>query len=190
MKLTIRAAAEKDIPLILAFIRELADFERLSHEVEATEEVLQESLFGVRPGAEVLFGCVEGEPVAFAVFFHTFSTFIGRHGLYLEDLYVKPAFRRRGIARALLSHLAVIAEERNCGRIEWAVLNWNKPAIEFYESLGAVGLKEWTTFRVLKAGIGRVIGERQPSETRGSPEFGAYAEHGDQPGTKKCPLPP
>ena len=160
MKLTIRAAAEQDVPLILAFIRELADYERLSHEVEATEEILRESLFGTRPGAEVLFGCVEGEPVAFAVFFHTFSTFVGRHGLYLEDLYVKPAFRRQGIARALLSQLARIAKERNCGRMEWAVLNWNKPAIEFYESLGAVGLKEWTTYRVVESSIRGVIGEK------------------------------
>ena len=148
MKFTIRAATEKDIPVVLAFIRDLAEYERLPHEVEATEAILRESLFGSRPGAEVIFGCAESKPVAFAVFFHSFSTFLGRRGLYLEDLYVKPAFRRHGIARSLILHLARVAKERNCGRLEWVVLNWNKPAIRFYERLGAVGLNEWTIYRV------------------------------------------
>ena len=153
MKFTIRQATEKDISTVLSFIRELAEFERLAHEVEASEALLRESLFGGRPCAEVIFGCVDDEPVAFAVFFHNFSTFLGRQGLYLEDLYVKPAFRKQGIGREILIHLAQIAKARNCGRFEWAVLNWNKRAIEFYESLGAAGLKEWTIYRVTGAGL-------------------------------------
>ncbi|MBM3840562.1 MAG: GNAT family N-acetyltransferase [Verrucomicrobia bacterium] len=148
MNLTIRPANERDIPLVLSFIRELAEFERLSHEVEATEQILRESLFGPRRCAEVILGCVGEEAAAFAVFFHNFSTFLGRPGLYLEDLYVKPAYRRRGIGQALLGHLARLAKERGCGRFEWAVLNWNKSAIQFYERLGAVGLKDWTIYRV------------------------------------------
>jgi GNAT superfamily N-acetyltransferase len=158
MNLTIRPARRSDIPLVLSFIRELADYERLAHEVEATEEMLRNSLFGPRPCAEVVFACLEAEPVAFAVFFHNFSTFLGRRGLFLEDLYVKPAFRRLGIARALLRHLARMAQERGCGRFEWAVLNWNKSAIQFYERQGAVGLNEWTIYRVAGAGLQRLAG--------------------------------
>ncbi|MBI2946046.1 MAG: GNAT family N-acetyltransferase [Verrucomicrobia bacterium] len=153
MNLTIRPATEKDIPVVLSFIRELAEYERLAHEVEATEEILKESLFGSRACAEVVFACIGAEPIAFAVFFHNFSTFLGRRGLFLEDLYVKPAFRRRGVARALLHYLAQLARERKCGRLEWAVLKWNKPAIQFYEQLGAVGLNEWTIYRVTGRGL-------------------------------------
>ncbi len=163
MKFTIRQAMEEDIPTVLSFIRELAEFERLAHEVEASEALLRESLFGGRPRAEVLFGCVDDEPVAFAVFFHNFSTFLGRQGLYLEDLYVKPAFRKQGIGRALLVHLAQIAKARNCGRFEWAVLDWNKRAIEFYESLGAAGLKEWTIFRVIGEGLDHLAAQAEAS---------------------------
>ncbi|MBI4660512.1 MAG: GNAT family N-acetyltransferase [Verrucomicrobia bacterium] len=155
-ELTIRTATEEDLPLILSFIRELAEFERLAHEVEATESILRESLFGSRASAEVIFGCLHGQSVAFAVFFHNFSTFKGRSGLYLEDLYVKPAFRRQGIGQALMLHLARIAVERHCGRFEWAALNWNQPAIEFYEKLGAIGLKEWTVFRVAGEALARL----------------------------------
>ena len=163
MKFAIRQATEKDISTVLSFIRELAEFERLAHEVEASEALLRESLFGRRPCAEVIFGCVDDEPVAFAVFFHDFSTFLGRQGLYLEDLYVKPAFRKQGIGKALLVHLAQIAKARNCGRFEWAVLNWNTRAIEFYESLGAAGLKEWTIYRVTGKGLDHLAAQAEAS---------------------------
>ena len=144
----IRIATEDDVPLILSFIRELADFERLSHEVVATEEVLRGSLFGERTGAEVVIGYHEGTPAGFALFFHNFSTFLGRPGLYLEDLYVKPEMRGLGLGRALLVHLAGIAKERGCGRMEWSVLDWNEPAIKLYKGIGATPMDEWTVYRV------------------------------------------
>jgi GNAT superfamily N-acetyltransferase len=144
----IRPATEDDVPIILSLIRELAEYERLSHEVVATEGLLRESLFGERRGAEVLIACCKGAPAGFALFFHSFSTFLGRPGIYLEDLYVKPEFRGRGIGRALLTHLARLAEERGCGRLEWAVLDWNEPAIKLYKSIGAVPMDEWTVYRV------------------------------------------
>jgi GNAT superfamily N-acetyltransferase len=144
----IRPATEDDVPIILSLIRELAEYERLSHEVVATEGLLRESLFGERRGAEVLIACCKGAPVGFALFFHSFSTFLGRPGIYLEDLYVKPEFRGRGIGRALLTHLARLAKERGCGRLEWAVLDWNEPAIKLYKSIGAVPMDEWTVYRV------------------------------------------
>ena len=134
----IRPATEDDVPIILSLIRELAEYERLSHEVVATEGLLRESLFGERRGAEVLIACCKGAPAGFALFFHSFSTFLGRPGIYLEDLYVKPEFRGRGIGRALLTHLARLAKERGCGRLEWAVLDWNELAIKLYKSIGAV----------------------------------------------------
>lgn len=156
MNFTIRAAEEKDVPQILGFIRELAEYERLAHEVIATDAILQQSLFGNAPKANVIFGCVENEPVAFAVFFYNFSTFLGRPGIYLEDLYVKPPFRRRGIARSMIHFLARLAKEQNCGRFEWSVLDWNETAIEFYRSLGAVGLNDWTVFRVTGDALDRL----------------------------------
>ena len=147
-ELEIRAATEDDFPLILSLIKELAEYERLSHEVVATEEMLRESLFGERRVAEVLICHHAGEPAGFALFFHSFSTFLGKPGIYLEDLYVKPEFRGVGIGRALLVHLARLARERGCGRLEWAVLDWNKPAIGFYKGLGASPVSGWTTYRV------------------------------------------
>jgi GNAT superfamily N-acetyltransferase len=145
---TIRVASEADVSLILSFVKELAEYEKLLDEVVATEDMLRESLFGSRPVAEVLIGEWNGSPVAFAVFFHNFSTFLGRSGLYLEDLYVKPEMRGKGIGKILLSYLAHLASERKCGRLEWWVLDWNEPAIKFYRSLGAVPMNEWTVQRV------------------------------------------
>ena len=147
------------MPVILSFIRQLAEYERLSHEAVMTEEVLRESLFGSRPAAEVLLGYSGDRPVAFAVFFHNFSTFLGRSGLYLEDLFVIPEMRGKGFGRALLVELAKIARERNCGRFEWAVLDWNEPAIKFYKAIGAVPMDEWTIFRVTGDALKRLAGE-------------------------------
>jgi GNAT superfamily N-acetyltransferase len=134
-ELEILPATERDVPPILGFIRELAEYERLSHEVSATEETLANSLFGERPAAEVLLGYVGGDPTGFALFYHTFSTFVGRLGIYLEDLYVRPEFRGREVGRALLVYLARLAKERDCGRLEWWVLDWNERAIRFYKVL-------------------------------------------------------
>ena len=147
-ELRIVPTRESDLPLVLEFIRKLAEYERLSTEVIADEKALRESLFGVKPAAEVVFAYWESEPVGFAVYFTNFSTFIGRPGIYLEDLFVLPGFRSRGIGKALLGFLAGVAKERNCARLEWAVLDWNQPAINFYRSLGAVPLPEWTVFRL------------------------------------------
>lgn len=144
---TVRFAEEKDAPLILEFIKELADYEKLLHEVVATEEILLDSLFK-RKIAEVVIGDFHGKPVSFALFFHNFSTFLGRPGIYLEDLYVKPEMRGRGIGKLMLSFLAKLAIERNCGRLEWWCLDWNKSSIEFYKQMGAAPMDEWTTFRV------------------------------------------
>jgi GNAT superfamily N-acetyltransferase len=144
----IRFAGEEDIPTILRFIRDLARYERLEHEVVATEDVLRQTLFGPRRNAEVLIGEVNGEPAGFALFFHNFSTFLGRPGIYLEDLFVRPEDRGRGYGKALLGRLAELAIERGCGRVEWAVLDWNAPSIEFYKSLGAVPMTDWRIFRL------------------------------------------
>lgn len=146
--LRVRNASEEDVPLILDLIRELAEYEKLSHEVVATEDGLRRSLFGERPAAEVLIGEFEGRPAAFALFFHNFSTFLGKPGIYLEDLYVRPRFRGRGMGKAMLVRLAKLARERGCGRLEWSVLDWNEPSISFYESLGAVAMTDWTVYRV------------------------------------------
>ena len=147
-KTEIKAATVEDVPLILRFIRGLAEYEKLLDEVVATEEGLRETLFGAEAAAEVVIAYADGEPAGFALFFHNYSTFLGKRGLYLEDLFVLPEFRGEGIGKALLVYLARLAKERNCGRFEWAVLDWNEPAIEFYKSLGAVPMDEWTVFRV------------------------------------------
>ncbi|MCF7922007.1 MAG: GNAT family N-acetyltransferase [Candidatus Marinimicrobia bacterium] len=144
----IREAQEEDVPLILAFIRELAAYEQLANEVVTSEEVLRDSLFGDRMVAEVLLGYFQGEAVSFALFFHNFSTFLGQPGIYLEDLYVKPHMRGKGLGRSMLAYLAHLARERNCGRFEWWVLDWNKSALKFYRSLGAVPMDEWTVQRL------------------------------------------
>jgi GNAT superfamily N-acetyltransferase len=156
--LRIEKANEEHLPLILSFIRELAEYERLSDEVVASEESLREALFGERPAAEVVISYYGDEAVGFALFFHNFSTFLSRRGLYLEDLYVRPEARGKGIGRAMLVHLARLARERNCGRFEWAVLDWNEPAINFYKSLGAVAMDEWTTFRLTGKALDHLAG--------------------------------
>jgi len=144
----IQPAVEKDIPLILRFIKELAEYERLSSQCVATEALLRGALFGEKKFAEVVIAYYENEPAGFAIFFHNFSTFLSRPGIYLEDLFVFPHFRKKGIGKALLIHLARIAKERNCGRFEWAVLDWNEPSIAFYKKLGAVPLDDWKIFRL------------------------------------------
>ncbi|GIV30982.1 MAG: N-acetyltransferase [Saprospiraceae bacterium] len=144
----LRPATADDVGIILEFIRELAEYEQLLDRVVATEALLRQHLFGERPMAEVVIGYEGTVPVAFALFFHNFSTFLGRPGIYLEDLFVKPNYRRKGYGRRILTWLARLAVERGCGRLEWSVLDWNKPAIDFYLSLGAEPLEEWTTFRL------------------------------------------
>jgi len=144
----IREATEDDVPLILSFIRELAEYEKLSHEVVATEEELRKSLFGERRYAEVLIAEHDGSPAGFALFFHNFSTFLGKPGIYLEDLYVNPVFRGTGIGKKLLVHLARLAKRRGCGRLEWWVLDWNEPSIGFYKNLGATAMDDWTIYRL------------------------------------------
>ncbi len=144
----IRAASADDAPVILAFIKKLAAYEKLAHVVVATEELLRETLFGERPTAEVALGYLEDKPVGFVLFFHNFSTFLGLPGIYIEDLFVEESYRGRGFGRALLLYVARLARERRCGRLEWSVLDWNEPAIGFYKKLGAVPMSEWTVFRV------------------------------------------
>ena len=144
----IRPAAEADAPLILFLIKELADYERLAQEVVATEEDIRKSLFGERPFAEAIIGEYENNPISFALFFYNFSTFNGKPGIYLEDLYVKPAYRSMGFGRKMMVHIARLAKEHNCGRFEWSVLNWNEPAIRTYEKLNAKPMKEWILYRL------------------------------------------
>jgi GNAT superfamily N-acetyltransferase len=148
MTLSIRPASRADLPLIAQFIRDLAEYERLADEVRFDEAELGERLFGPRPYAEVLIGEIDGIPQGFALFFHNFSTFEGKPGVYLEDLFVRPEARGSGLGKALLAALAQIAIERDCARLEWWVLDWNEPAIGFYKKLGAKPMDEWTTFRV------------------------------------------
>ncbi|HEV7311669.1 GNAT family N-acetyltransferase [Sphingopyxis sp.] len=148
MTLAIRSATPADLPLIAQFIRDLADYEKLAHEVRFDEAKLGEKLFGARPYAEVVIGELDGAPQGFALFFHNFSTFEGRPGIYLEDLFVRPEARGSGLGKALLSHLAALCTERDCARLEWSVLDWNAPAIGFYQSLGARLMDEWTVMRV------------------------------------------
>jgi GNAT superfamily N-acetyltransferase len=146
--ITLRPATRADIPQILDFIRGLAEYEKLAHEAVATPVLLETHLFGERPAAEVVIAEADGVPAGFALFFHSFSTFLGQPGLYLEDLFVLPRHRGLGIGRQLMVHLAQLAVARGCGRFEWSVLDWNEPAIRLYRSLGAVGLDEWTVQRV------------------------------------------
>jgi GNAT superfamily N-acetyltransferase len=156
--ITIRPAAVGDVSVILQFIRDLAKYEHLEHEVVATEGMLREALFGSRPYAEVVLACLNDEPVGFALFFHNFSTFLGRAGIYLEDLYVRPEARGHGVGRHLLTWLAGTAVSRGCGRLEWAVLDWNEPSIRFYRKLGAVALDDWTTYRVTGPALTQLAG--------------------------------
>jgi GNAT superfamily N-acetyltransferase len=161
-QLQIAPAAENDVPLILSFIRKLAEYEKLSHMVVATEEAIREHVFGTNPVAEVLLAYWDGELVGFALYFRNFSTFLGQAGIYLEDLFVEPEHRGKGIGKALLIRLAKIAVERGYGRLEWAVLDWNTPSIEFYRSLGAVALDEWTKYRLTGDALHRLATEPRP----------------------------
>ena len=155
----VRAAVRGDVATILGFVRELAAFEREPDAVEATEEMLSEALFGAHPAAEAVIAEQDGQPLGFALFFHNFSTWTGRRGIYLEDLYVTPAARGQGVGRALLRHLAGVAMRRGCGRFEWAVLDWNVDAVAFYRAMGAVGMDEWTVQRVAGPALARLAGE-------------------------------
>lgn len=155
----LRNATVADVPLILRFIRGLAEYERLAHEVVATEASLRDTLFGESPAAHVLLAELEGAPAGFALYFFNYSTFLGQPGLYLEDLFVDPSRRGRGVGRALLTQLASIAEARGCGRMEWSVLDWNVDAIGFYRRLGAEGMSEWTVHRVTGEALARLAAE-------------------------------
>ena len=157
--MAIRPATREDVPVILELIRGLAEYEKLAHECVATEGAIRESLFGARPQAEVLIALADGMPAGFALFFPNYSTFLAKPGIYLEDLFVKPAFRGRGIGKALLAHLAKLAVERHCGRLEWSVLDWNQDAIRFYGSLGAKAMDEWTVYRVTGESLVRLAGK-------------------------------
>lgn len=161
--LHIRPATPADTPLVLDLIRALAEYEKLTHACVATEEKLAETLFGPQPYAEAMIAEWEGEPAGFALYFHNYSTFLAQPGIYLEDLFVKPEWRGKGIGKALLTKLAQIAEERQCGRLEWSVLDWNEPSIGFYKRLGAKPLDDWTIFRVTGPGLGKLA--------RGEPEL-------------------
>jgi len=152
----IRPARPGDVADILRLIRALAEYEKLAHEVVATEEALRQTLFGARPAAEVLLAEAGGRPVGLALFFHNYSTFLARPGIYLEDLFVEPACRGQGTGKALLKAVARLAVERGCGRFEWSVLDWNKPAIDFYKSLGAKPLDDWTILRVTGEALQRL----------------------------------
>jgi len=153
-RIEIRAAEAADAVLIVDFIRQLAEYERLSNECLVTEAAIQEHLFGDRPCAEALIVSSDDRPVGFALFFHNFSTFLAKPGIYIEDLYVEPEARGKGHGKALLKRIFEIARERDCGRVEWSVLNWNEPAIRFYESLGAKPMNEWTVYRVADGAVG------------------------------------
>jgi GNAT superfamily N-acetyltransferase len=152
----IRPATEADTPVVLSFVKQLAEYEKLAHEVVATESAIRDTLFGNRRIAEVAIGYFETKPVGFVLFFHNYSTFLGQPGLYIEDLFVNEAYRRRGFGRALLLYVARLAQERRCGRLEWSVLDWNEPAIRFYKKLGSVPMSEWTVFRITGESLKRL----------------------------------
>ncbi len=152
-RIELRAATAADVALIFAFIKELAEYEKLGHEILATESQIRATLFGERPVSEVVIASLDGTPVGFALFFPNYSTFLGRPGLYLEDLFVRSEARGLGIGRALLEHLARVAVERGWGRLEWRVLDWNEPSISFYKKLGAEALEDWTVYRVTGAAL-------------------------------------
>ena len=158
--LNIRPALRGDCTLILHFIQALAEYEKLSHRVVATEARLAATLFGERPGAEVVIAEWSGKPAGFALYFPNYSTFLARPGICLEDLYVHPEFRGHGIGKALLGHLAQVAVDRDCGRLDWSVLDWNEPAIEFYRSIGALALDEWTVFRLEGNALANMAGRK------------------------------
>jgi GNAT superfamily N-acetyltransferase len=157
---TVRSTTAADVAVLLRMIRALAEYEKLSHEVIATEAALREALFGAKPVAEAVLGYVGDSPVAFAVFFPTFSTFLAAPSLYLEDIFVEPEWRGRGLGKRLFMHVAATALERGCNRLEWAVLEWNAPAIEFYRSLGAEPRERWTVYRLDSAGLRRLVRSR------------------------------
>ncbi|HVT87753.1 MAG TPA: GNAT family N-acetyltransferase [Tepidisphaeraceae bacterium] len=158
--ISITTAIPDDISVILSFIRGLAEYEKLSHVCIATEDKLRETLFGEHPYAEVLIARLNNEPVGFALFFHNYSTFLARPGIYLEDLFVLPAHRNKGVGKALLVKLAQIARERNCGRLEWSVLDWNQPAIDFYQRIGAKMLHEWRICRMTETEISNLANSK------------------------------
>jgi GNAT superfamily N-acetyltransferase len=164
--ITIRSATEQDVPLILSFIRQLAEYERLLDAVKATEDMLRSTLFGPKPVGEVLIAEDSGTPVGFALFFQNYSTFLAQAGLYLEDLFVIPSARGKGVGRLLLERLAQIATERGYGRVEWAVLDWNSPAIGFYRRIGAIPMSDWTIFRLTGDALTRLATQGSGSATR------------------------
>jgi GNAT superfamily N-acetyltransferase len=159
MDFQIRAVEPGEVPILLQLIRELAQFERLEHEVQATVESLTESLFGPNAGAGALLAWCGDEPAGYAIYFFTFSSFVGRRGIWLEDVYVRPAFRRRGLGRAMIKAIAQIGVERNCGRFEWTALNWNANALDFYRQLGAKAMDEWILLRMNSDGLRRLAEE-------------------------------
>ena len=154
----IRPATPQDVPLILAFLNELATYEKLAHEVVATDADMHAALFGERPVIETVIASLDDQPVGYALFFPTFSTFLGKPGLYLEDLYVRPAARGCGVGRKLLEHLASLVVERGWGRLEWSVLDWNEPSIAFYKKMGATAMNEWTVFRITGQALQKLAG--------------------------------
>ncbi len=158
-QLVIRSASANDVPILLRLIKELAEYEKLSHSVIATEELLLNSLFGNDKSAEALIAELEGEAAGMAIFFYNFSTFLARPGIYLEDLFVRPQFRGLNIGKSLLIQLVKIAKQKNCGRVEWAVLDWNLPAIEFYKKLGAEAINDWTIFRITEDKINELASQ-------------------------------
>jgi len=161
----IRPATVDDVPLVLRFIKDLAGYEKLPHEVTATEELLRQNLFTERKTAEVLLASEGENYVGFAVFFHNFSTFVGKPGIYLEDVFIRPEFRGRGYGKALMIYIARLAKERGCGRFEFSVLDWNKPSLTFYHSLGAVPMNEWTVQRMVGDSIDALARQKLPGET-------------------------